>query len=382
MIYLFNSAYRALYTRNVLNTLFIPQGGTNEYRYTVQLSIAPDSYETLKNSPSGTPVVIVFIDRFAKTGYRYHPLRLATLVKPREDAGRLYFRVRLGDFVAPRDSEAFNRDIVKCLGSMGLPSLKDNDPYRMDDGYYAIEAGRLFARTPDFLWGEDGWRRTVDELRQTQAFGGPVNFVATSHKDDIEKKEFLFLRCDIRRKSTDSRGILPRLRNDRAVFDLIRGARYEFLLSYCYPSQQDNPTHTGIIEGEFGENLRTFGSSAVNVDSSSNSVALPFATKRHLEDYEDGVTFKFRSNQSGYQLIGPDSRLSFEFKESRLFWLQLGIVLLLFSLLTAFIGLDLSRISPLTASAAAKAVWPKFVAGFLQAGVLFWMFRLVGKKFL
>ncbi len=37
MIYLFNSAFRALYRANVLNTLFLPEGYTNEYRYRVQV---------------------------------------------------------------------------------------------------------------------------------------------------------------------------------------------------------------------------------------------------------------------------------------------------------------------------------------------------------
>ena len=33
MLYLFNSAFRSLYLTNVMNTLFLPAGYTNEYRY-------------------------------------------------------------------------------------------------------------------------------------------------------------------------------------------------------------------------------------------------------------------------------------------------------------------------------------------------------------
>lgn len=71
MIYLFNSAYRALYTRNVLNTLFIPKGGTNEYRYRVRgatTHIAADSYGDFINATSGEAITIVFIDRFGNGG--------------------------------------------------------------------------------------------------------------------------------------------------------------------------------------------------------------------------------------------------------------------------------------------------------------------------
>jgi len=82
MIYLFNSAYRPLYTRNILNTIFIPPGGINEYRYSVRgndIHIAPGSCSEFKNAPAGIPIVIIFIDRFGRSGYEYHPLRKGRL---------------------------------------------------------------------------------------------------------------------------------------------------------------------------------------------------------------------------------------------------------------------------------------------------------------
>jgi len=109
---------------------------------------------------------------------------------------------------------------------------------------------------------------------------------------------------------------------------------------------------------------------------------LPFATKRHLEDNEDGVSFEFISNRSEFKLIGPDARLLFRFRESKPFWIRLVILLLAFTTLSVVIGADLTKISPLTIWNVVKALWVKALAGFFQAAVLFVLFRLMGKKFL
>jgi len=385
MIYLFNSAYRALYTRNVLNTLFIPKGGTNEYRYRTRAAganIAPDSHGDFINEASGEEVVITFIDRFGKTGYVYHPLRRGRLVTCREEQDRLYFRVNLDQFVYPRDFAAFNEILKRSLGPKGLPRLTNDDPFNANDGYYAIKAGNIFTQANDFHWGQDAWQSAVENLRKTQAFAERAPRAESSQEEDDAHREFLFVRCDISQESTQKKAVTPTLRKGLAVFDLLRGARYEFLLSYRYPPQLENTSYTAIVEAEFGENLRALGSTSINIDSYSNSVSLPFATKRHLEDNKDGISFKFISNRSKYELIGPDSRLLFRFKEAKSFWIQLGIILLLFTALSVFIGADLPQISPLTICNVVKVLWLKVLAGFLQAAVLFWMFRLVGKKVL
>ena len=385
MIYLFNSAYRALYTRNVLNTLFIPKGGTNEYRYRVRgqtTHIAADSYGDFINAASGDSVVITFIDRFGHNGYVYHPLRLGRLVRCREQQDRLFFRVSLEEFVYPRDIGSFNQVLTRSLGQMGLPCLTGNDPRNADDGYYAINAGSLFTAVNDFHWGEDAWQNAVEQLRRTQAFSETSPPTVVGEEQDATPMEFLFVRCDICDQSTKKQQVASKLRKDLAVFDLLRGARYEFLMSYRYPAQLTNTSYTATVEAKFGENLRALGSTTFNIDSYSNSVPLPFATKRHLEDNEDGVSFEFTSNRSTFRLIGPDARLLFRFGESKLFWSILVFLLLVFTTLSVVIGADLTKISPLTICNVVKTLWLKALAGFFQAAVLFVLFRLMGKKFL
>ena len=385
MVYLFNSAYRALYTRNVLNTLFIPKGGTNEYRYRARGSIthiAADSYDNFMNADSKEPVAITFIDRFGETGYVYHPLRMGKLVTCREEQDRLFFRVSLEEFVYPRDISRFNQVITRSLESKGLPCLKGNDPYKADDGYYAIKAGSLFAAAADFHWGDDAWENAVENLITTKAFSQMSPPIVGGQEEDTTPREFLFVKCDICDQSTLVQQVAPKLRKDLAVFDLLRGARYEFLLSYRYPPQLENTSYTAMIEAKFGENLRALGSKGINIDSYSNSVPLPFATKRHLEDNEDGVSFEFTSNRPTFKLIGQDARLLFRFRESKPFWIILVILLLAFTTLSVVIGADLAKISPLTIWNVVKALWLKALAGFFQAVVLFFLFRLMGKKFL
>jgi hypothetical protein len=372
MIYLFNSAYRALYTRNVLNTLFIPKGGTNEYRYRARgaiTHIAADSYSDFVNAASNEPVAVTFIDRFGDTGYVYHPLRIGRLVKCREEQDRLFFRISLEDFVYPRDIGRFNRAITQSLGPRGLPCLRGNDPFKADDGYYAIKAGSLFTTVNDFHWGDDAWKNAVENLRITRAFSEVSHPDVARQEEDIAPREFIFVKCDICSQSTQRELVVPKLRKDMAVFDLLRGERYEFLLSYRYPPQLTNTSCAAKVETEFGENLRALGSISINIDSYSNSVPLPFATKRHLEDNEDGVSFKFTSSRPKSELVGPDARLLFRFKESKSFWVKLVLLVLSFSTLSVLIGTDI-------------IIGIKILAGIFQGIVIVLLFRLMGKKFL
>jgi hypothetical protein len=260
--------------------------------------------------------------------------------------------------------------------------LTDNDPFKANDGYYAIKAGNIFTPANDFHWGQDAWQNTVENLRGTKAFAERAPRTEPSQEEDDVPREFLFIRCDISRESIRREVVTPNLRKGLAVFGLVRGARYEFLLSYRYPSQLVNPSHTAVVEAKFGENLRALGSASINIDSYSNSVSLPFATKRYLEDDKEGVSFKFNSKRSGYELIGPDSSLLFRFKESKHFWILLVLIIIGLTILSAFIGTDLTNIYPKTICNIIKALCPKALPGFFHALLLLALFRLIGKKVL
>src|SRR5580704_7955048 len=118
MLYLFNSAFRPLYLKNVLNTLCLPAGCTNEYRYRhagEPRYVAPGLYSSLPKLKVGTECVVIFIDRFAEGGYSYHPLRLADYVLYRDENEYIHFRIRLGQFIYAKNSADFEQTLLQDL---------------------------------------------------------------------------------------------------------------------------------------------------------------------------------------------------------------------------------------------------------------------------
>lgn len=373
MIYLFNSAYRALYTVNVLNTLFLPNGNTNEYRYRVTGTpryIAPEAYETLKNSRRSEKAVIVFIDRFGTGGYIYHPLRLAELVLTREENDQLFFRVQLQDFIYPRNMDDFNNHIKRSLSPHGLPQLTGGNPEATADGNYAISANSIFEQRNDFFFGPEAWVAAVNGLSVTRAFRS------------IATDQVVFIRADVREKSSAQKSLTPKLENDSAVYDVIKGSNYELALTYRYPIQLTDQTKMAKLGIELDDSLRPLGSKTININSHANSEIFSFATKKFLEDNESAINFSFSAFDTGVSLRGPEKSLRFKIKESKMFWVEVALALLALSVLSIFMGIDLSKTKPLTLGNFFSQHWPKVVGGVAQTFILFALFRLIGKKVL
>ena len=72
--------------------------------------------------------------------------------------------------------------------------------------------------------------------------------------------------------------------------------------------------------------------------------------------------------------------LQYEIGETVGFWVQVVVALLLFSFVGALIGVDFAKVQPLTLRGLASASWIKILLGFIQTCILFWLFRLIGKK--
>src|ERR1017187_5979574 len=106
MLYLFNSAYRPLYTVNVLNTLTLPHGYVNEYRYKYSVKskyLSTALFSSLGSLvSSNTDTVITFVDRFSDGGYTYHPLRKGRLVSWKQEGDQVFLRVSLADYVCSK----------------------------------------------------------------------------------------------------------------------------------------------------------------------------------------------------------------------------------------------------------------------------------------
>ncbi|GAB4124809.1 MAG: hypothetical protein Tsb0027_23480 [Wenzhouxiangellaceae bacterium] len=242
MLYLFNSGYRSIYVRNVLNTLFVPRAGTNEYRYrfrssagsTDAINISTGSLDRIKGLHVGSKAVIVFVDRFSSGGYTYHPLRMAKFVTTREDNDYLFFRVQLEDYVYPRDIDDFNHHFRQHMHPKGIVQLIDNDPFNSNDGWYAVVDDSLFSRQDDFKTGNDAWIAAVENIQACAAF---QEYPPVRNSDKLTPKrkpnDYIFMRCEF--NDNAGRSLSPQLRKNRAVFELVRGKNYKLNLSYRYP---------------------------------------------------------------------------------------------------------------------------------------------------
>jgi len=128
------------------------------------------------------------------------------------------------------------------------------------------------------------------------------------------------------------------------------------------------------------DNLKALGDTSISIDSHANSVFVPFSSKRYIEDNRGSVAMAPVDENGQPRLVISDSRIQFRIKDSAGFWVQTAVALLLFSLAGAFIGIDFSKLCPFSLHALFDTAWPKLIAGIIQTGSLFWVFRLVGKK--
>lgn len=271
MMYLFNSGYRPLYVKNVLNTIFLPSGYTNEYRYRYKgdpRHVPPAMYDQFTTLVQGTECVVCFIDRFAAQGYNYHPLRRGTYVSRREESDYIFIRVRLGDFIYPRNLSTFRQHIVQALGTAGLPALTGGDPESTNDGAYVIKCQSIFGQRDDYLSDDGAWTAAVRDLSGTRALA------STPEQSPV------FLRADIRQSATPGKRINPILRDNSARYELKKGNSCELLLTYRFPRQRTDQSARAQLEIKFGDNLRPLGNTLINIDSHANSIITPFSFKR------------------------------------------------------------------------------------------------------
>lgn len=372
MIYLFNSSYRPLYTTNILNTLFLPFGSTNEYRYSIRgekIHISPDKYPEFINKTAGDEVVIVFIDRFAADGYQYHPIRRGKLLSCEERSNRLFFNVKLEDFICSNNVDEFNDIFRNNLDIHGIPKLTDNDLYNVNDGYYAIESDSMFVDESQYSSGDSAWISIVERLSSTKAFKA------------TENTQYIFLKSNLRNVD-DDKLIDSNLRDNTSQYDLTLGKDYELMMTYYFPEQRNNREAIAKVDIDFGMNLTSAGSNSLDINSLSNSLNIKFATKQHVENNQNGIKFTYSSAEGDVQTIGPDKDLLIRLKQPNSFWLYMFIAFILFSICSVILSTDFSNITPLSFKGLLDATWAKIIFGFIQALVLFWILKLSGQKFL
>ena len=373
MIYLFNSAYRPNYTKNVVKTLFLPEGCISEFRYRFKgerPNIDPtqvDEFLKFNNFRfNKEDVLICFIDRFATGGYNYHALRKGKLIKCYNDGDRLFFKVRLLDFISPNDNEMFKSHISN-IGK--LPKLTDNDPKNDNDGFYAIINNDITKRNGDYIFGSDAWDKITNDIMEAKAF------------KSTNEQETIFARLSIKSNRWFTKNKQPTIKKDDQYFKIIKNHKYTLNFYYKYPNQVNKNSIN--LNLSTNNSIKVINNECITIDSCSNNSKIIISSIKYCEDSRDNLKFEFTSNQGIKQenLISPNFTFSFKISDGLCFWIQLLIATVLFGMSEIIFSIDISQIKTITLNAILGGITiTKLIGTLAKAIALFWIFRLIGKK--
>lgn len=181
LVYLFSSAARTPYVRDILNAICLPEAYVLQFRY-LPTWIDPDLLnrpESVREQLDGREALIVFADMpgaSSATDYRFYPIRLARIADPHFIGPVLYVPMVLGDFVdyGRADSgrvEAWHSQIAAFPKTPRLMGQKRRDSFifkeRVDPRQYKVSGS-----TPLPNWGgaETGWESVVEQIGSTEKF--------------------------------------------------------------------------------------------------------------------------------------------------------------------------------------------------------------------
>ncbi len=359
MIYLFNSAGRALYRANILRTLFLPTGSINEYRYRIRgdySNVSSSFISQLKQLRPGEKTTIIFADRFAEGNYSYHPIRFGEYLSSREEDPQLFISVKLTDFVYPRDINKFNTLTRKPLLDIGTPALKDNNPANFDDGYYCVYENDIFFDKTEYFSADVAWSNIIGELSKTNTFKSTTT-------DAI-----VFMRLKI--KDANGHIITPSLKGDAAVFNIPRNEKYQLEFTYRYPIQAVDQARTTTATIKIDDSsLRLIDDGIISIDSENNSVQKSITTRKYPEETSGSLALTYPKETSG-----SSANINFNITEKKFFWLQVLFWILIYSSTSVFLGLDWKNVG------SNNIIVCKITIAFFQAIALLVLIRLIGYR--
>jgi len=364
MIYLFNSGFSEFYRVNTLNTLYLPSGWTNSYRYNLR-NLDYSDLESFGNGKLiGEKVLISFIDRFNKNGkgeneYKYYPLRIGELLSINNSEGQYFFNVKILDYVFPRNLDGFQEKFKHTLKS--FPKFVEN-PENIDDGVYVVNAPDVLTVKDEYKFGSGVWRETVENLKEVYAF--------KNNKDHLP----IFLKGEL--YDDKEQVVAPEIKNGFPYYSIIRNQKYYFQINYVFPSHSVNPH----IELEFnkGDNLIYIGEIDVGINNYSDIIKYSFSTKTIIEQKDSQFVFKGVSPQGTHPFIISRRPHQYSVIESKKFNFEIIFIFLLFPVLGFFASTDLDKLFLLKW----YLVVGKFIAVLLQAFFLWRIYKLFGRRIL
>lgn len=182
MLYLFNSSSRSVYLDNVFATLCLPYGIENTFQYSYIKNNAVD--ETAIDVSEGEDVLVIYIDKYSEMVKSYVPLRRGELVRSEKMDGRIYYYVKMLDYVHSTNIEEFS----SYINSLFKGKIYHKDKKERWNGFLAIRDERgLTDGQRCICTNQESWINTVEALSDRELF----------------KKEYsLFIRFEI----TDLKG--------------------------------------------------------------------------------------------------------------------------------------------------------------------------------
>ena len=308
MIVLFNTAYRPGYLQNVLRTMFLPAGSTNQYRYSIgeNLQITKEIASSLQ-AFGEERVLICFGDRFSEGGYTFHPIRLGTLEKIDLAGSRAYFSVRLGEHVSCASPSEFTVALYALTPDVGqtIPRLTNNDPLNTGDGRYAAHFGDD-AVLPLLEINEFSWSVAAGGLAKAKAFLSTVD------------KKFIFAKCqllinglpkDYVRKKGSSR------------YEMERDDDARLSISYFFPGQLTDRTTIAKLSVSTPPGMQLLGVTEHSLEMAEDRIDFPLVIEPSSDKRFFTVDAKFFSGSSDVEVVGPHEALAVKVSETG--WRQL-----------------------------------------------------------
>ncbi len=216
------SAGTKLYVNNILNTLFLPAGAWNQYRFARagdHINVDPDLIPRLERFAAKwrkEQVLLTFVDRYAAGGYQFRPLRRGRLTNAYTEGNRLFCEAELGDYIAVDGN--FADWLQENAHGANYPHLVGNDPNNHNDGHYVVHTSAAWTSLPIVATGDQLWTEHVDALAKTHRFQNPPNH------------NFFFFRADVPRPTGGGTFSAKKGR-----FKVPSNSRFELQLSYSWP---------------------------------------------------------------------------------------------------------------------------------------------------
>lgn len=328
MLVLFNTAYRPGYARNILRTIFLPIGATNEFRYSIGEELQISDSLVAEVEAKGQPdVLICFGDRFSEGGYTFYPVRKGKLLGLERSGGRVYFTVRLQRHVAAVEPGAFTEKLYEMgsskTGNDRLLCLTNDDPEFSKDGRYVFwsETG-----LDTFLeQGERAWRAASGQLANAKSFSS------------TDKRHYIFSKCDL---IVDGNRKNYVARDHTAQYEVPRGSDLRLRVQYYYPAQNDDKTALAKLSIVSSDAIQVLSSNEQALDTPESRLEFPFAIEPGSDKRFASVDLAFSSSATDVEVIGAHDAIPVRIYQPVWWWLLVIGVVVLYIVGAAFSAAD------------------------------------------